>query len=307
MISEKQASRSVNVLRGLERVLLAELPIWQLLVLAALVGVIWAASLFDWSFVTGRNAFWQFPEGTIPGSANDMAQPLVGYYYYVQSPWRLPLFYVAALGAPDGINVIYMAVVPIVAAAGKLVHSLTGATVNLYGGYLFLCFVLPGVMMTPLLQAAGIRYALAAIIAAIFVNAMPALLWRWGHINYQAHFLLIGALALYLFSLKRRVWHGLMTAWIGWLILAYLVDDYIFVMVGVVWLCVLMQRPLNGLATGRQSLGSGALTVALVTSVVALSGLTGAGTGPPFSTGYGLFSMNLLSPIVPQESGLLPE
>ena len=49
------------------------------------------------------------------------------------------------------------------------------------------------------------------------------------------------------------------------------------------------------------------LTVALVTSVVALSGLTGAGTGPPFSTGYGLFSMNLLSPIVPQESGLLPE
>jgi hypothetical protein len=34
MISEKQASRSV-VLRGLERVLLAELPIWQLLVLAA--------------------------------------------------------------------------------------------------------------------------------------------------------------------------------------------------------------------------------------------------------------------------------
>jgi hypothetical protein len=306
MISDKQAARAMeSSAQRLRRVVLMELPAGQLLVLAAGVGAIWAASLFDSSFITGRHAFWEFPQGTIGASQNDMATGLVGYLYYVQSPWHLPLFYVSALGAPVGTNVTFTASVPIVALVGKLVHSLTGATVNLYGGYLFLCFVLPGMMMTLLLTAAKIRYALAAVIAAIFANTMPALLWRWGHINLEAHFLLIGALALYLFSLNKRSWSGFAAAWIAYLILTYLTDNYLFAMVGIVWLCAVIQRYLNGLATTREALGTGGLTVALVTTVMILSGQFGA--GPPFSTGYGLFSMNLLSPIVPQNSGLFPQ
>jgi Family of unknown function (DUF6311) len=201
---DRQAPRPVDDLaQRLGRVVLMELPVWQLLVLAGGVGVIWSASLFDSSFVTGQHAFWQFPQGTIGGSQNDMASLLAAYLYYVQSPWHLPLFQVSALGTPVGTNVIFTDAVPIVALVGKLVHSLTGATVNLYGGYLFLCFALPGVMTTLVLSAARIRYSLAVVIGAIFANAMPALLWRWGHIPLEGHFLLIGALALYLFSLKK--------------------------------------------------------------------------------------------------------
>ena len=82
------------------------------------------------------SAFWQFPEGTISGSQDDMAQVLVGYLYYVQSPWHLPLFQVSALSTPAGTNVVFLDVVPIVALVGKVVRSLTGTTINLYGGYL---------------------------------------------------------------------------------------------------------------------------------------------------------------------------
>jgi hypothetical protein len=307
VIRENQAARPVESLaQRLGRVALIELPIWQLLILAAAVGAIWAASLFDWSFVVGRNAFWQFPEGTISGSQNDMAQVLVGYLYYVQSPWHLPLFYVSALGTPSGTNVIFLDVVPIVALIGKVVYSLTGAIINLYGIYLFLCFVLPGLMMTLVLIAAGIRYALAAVIAAIFANATPALLWQWGHIALDAQFLLIGALALYLFFLKKPAWHSVATIWIGYLSLAYLTNIYLFVMVGIVWLCAVIQRRLNGLVTTREALGTGTLTVALVTTIIVLSGQFGGGTGLPFARGYGYYSMNLLSPVVPQDSGLLP-
>ena len=283
-----------------------ELPAWRLLLVAAVVGAIWATSLFDWSFVTGRHAFWRFPTGTIGGGGGDMAQVLVGYLYYVQGPWNLPLFYVSALGTPAGMNVIFMDVVPIVALIGKLIHSLTGATVNLYGGYLFLCFALPGVMMTLVLIAARIRYGLAAVIAAIFANAMPASLWRWGHIGSGSHYLLIGALALYLFSLKKPACRSAAILWIPYLILTYLTNIYLFAMVGVVWLCSVMQRRLNGLATTREALGAGSLTIALVMSVIAISGQFGGGTGLPFSGGYGAFSMNLLSPFVPQDSGLFP-
>lgn len=308
MKSGKQAviltQRPAKLLR---RVMLVELPNWQLLALVCSGGVIWAASLFDWSFITGEHPFWQFPEGTIGGGGgqNDMVQVLVGYLYYVQSPWHLPLFYVSALGAPAGTNVILTDFVPIVGLIGKVVHSLTGATVNLYGGYLFLCFALPGVMMTLLLIAARIHYGIAAVIAAIFANAMPTLLWRWGHIALEAHFLLIGALALYLFSLRRHAWGGLLVAWIAYLILAYLTNIYLFMMVGIVWLCAVIQRRLNRVATTREALASGVLTVALVTTVIALGGQFSS-SELPFAPGYGDYSMNVLSPIAPQGSGLFP-
>jgi hypothetical protein len=306
MINERQTIRNPQRLaQRFGRVMLVKLPAWQLLIIATTVGTIWAASLFDWSFVTGRSAFWQFPHGTIGYGGNDMAQVLAGYLYYVQSPWHLPLFYVSALGTPAGMNVIFTDLVPIVGLLGKLVHSLTGAIVNPYGAYLLLCFIFPGVLMTLVLIAAKIQYALAAILAAIFANAAPALLWRWGHIALEAQFLLIGALALYLFSLQKHVWGGVAAAWIGYLTLAYLMDIYLFAMVAPVWLCTIIQRRLTGLSTTRQALGIGALTVTLVSTVIALGGQFGAGGGLPFST-YGYASMNLLSPVMPQESGLLP-
>jgi hypothetical protein len=305
MIREKlTGSPPVSLTERLRRVVLVELPAWQLLVLAAIVGSLWAASLFDWSFIAGRHAFWRFPQGTITGSQYDMAQVLVAYFYYVQSPWHLPLFYISALGAPVGTNIIFMDVVPVVALAGKLIHSFSGTTINPYGAYLFLCSSLPGVIMTLVLISARTRYALAAIVGAIFANTMPALLWGWGHIALEAHFLLIGALALYLFSLRERPWRGLTAVWIAWLALAYLTNIYLFAMVGIIWLCTTIQRRLDRLTTTRQALGIGVLTVAAVTAVIAIGGQFGAGSDLPFAE-YGYYSMNLLAPFMPQQSGLL--
>src|SRR5215469_10438505 len=164
---QKTVIRRASLTQRITRTVLVELPSGQLLVIAAIIGALSAASLLDWSFLTGRHAFWQFPKGSIGDADYDMAQVLAGYLYYVQSLWDLPLFNVSALGTGTGTNVILMDVVPIVALSGKLIHSFTGATVNLYGAYLFLCFALPGVMMTLVLIEAKIRYALAAIIAAI--------------------------------------------------------------------------------------------------------------------------------------------
>src|SRR5215831_1063990 len=114
--SEKQAGKPIESLaQRLRRILLVKFPNWQLLVLAVVAGAIWAASLFDWSFVTGRHEFWEFPSGTIARSRLDSATGLVGYFYYVQSSWRLPLFYVTALNTPTGANVIFTDLVPIVA------------------------------------------------------------------------------------------------------------------------------------------------------------------------------------------------
>jgi hypothetical protein len=230
---------------------------------------------------------------------------LTGYFYYLQSPWQLPLFYVSGLGAPAGTNVVFTDVVPVVAFAGKLVRSLGGGAVNPYGFFLFLCFALPGVAMTLVLLAARTRCALAAIIGAIFADTLPALLWRWGDIALEAQFLLIGALALYLVSLRAAGWRCCAAAWTGGLALAYLTNIYLFAMAGCVWLCALAQRRLDGRATARQALASVIAAVMPVTLVILIGGQFGAGGGLPFAE-FGRFSMNLISPFVPQMSGLFP-
>jgi len=77
-------------------------------------------------------------------------------------------------------------------------------------------------------------------------------------------------------------------------------------MVGTVWLCAIIQRRLNRLAATQEALGTGVLTLALVMGVVALSGQFGLGGGLPLFDFSGSAAMNLLSPFVPQKSGLLP-
>src|SRR5215472_16065740 len=81
-----------------QHIVLAELPAWQLIALAALVGVIWALSIFNWSFITGRNIWWQSPH-VVGGALNpDIAQVLVGYFYYVQILLRAePIAYATVL------------------------------------------------------------------------------------------------------------------------------------------------------------------------------------------------------------------
>jgi hypothetical protein len=218
---------------------------------------------------------------------------------------QLPLFYVPALGVPSGTNIIFTDPVPVAALAGKLIHSFTGTIVNPYGVFLFLCFVLPGVMMTLVLIAAKTRCALAAVPGAIFADTMPALLWRWGDIALEAQFLLVGALALYLFSSRKSRRRGFAACWTGYLALSYLTNIYLFAMVSVVWVCTIIQRRLDRLATTREVLATGAVTVAVLTALIALSGQFGAGGGLPFAE-YGYYSMNVVSPFVPQTSGIYP-
>jgi hypothetical protein len=163
-------------------------------------------------------------------------------------------------------------------------------------------------MMALVLIAARVYYGLAAVLGAIFASSTPAMLWRGGlgHVPLQAHYLLIGALALYLFSLKKPAGRALAATWVGYLILAYLTNIYLFAMVGTVGLCVLIQRRLNGLSTTSSAVLTGALTVVAVSIVIALGGQFGARTSLPFGLGYGYYSMNLASPFVPQSSGLFP-
>jgi hypothetical protein len=184
------------------------------------------------------------------------------------------------------------------------VASARGATANWFGVWLWFCiaaqpvaavFALRGLRAPTAPSAADL---VAVLAAAILSLSMPAWLYRVGHINLFAHFLLLTAL-------------GLAARWcrdakvadapksIALLTVAVLVHPYLFM-----FCAICLAAPLLNPGIDPKRRRAGLITWSVSAEIAAgifllLSGTSG-GNGP----GYGLYSLNLLGPFWPQRSGL---
>jgi len=256
--------------------------------------------------IIGNASFWNFPSGTVPGGMIDMAQTLVGDRYCAQAPWTVPILNIPNIVPPTGTNLLWFDAVPLLCLFGKSIVLIGGTPVNLIGVFLFFCFTLPGVAMTAVFRAAGQQGLICAIAAVGIGDSMPFLLFEWGHIALCAQFLIIAALLLYLLSQQHPNDARVRAGWIALLLVTLLISNYIFVMVGGIWLAALLQLGLDRRVTPARFVFEALAAVGVVALVAAAMGLLTrdlrfAGTGS-----FGVFSMNLGSPFVPQLSGVLP-
>lgn len=277
-----------------------------LLAVGFAVGAAHALAMLPLPLILGTSGFWDFPRGTVPGGANDMAQVLVGYTYVVRSPWLLPLLQAPNLGAPTGTNVFWLDAVPLAVLAGKAVFAATGVFVNLLGIFLFLCFALPGVAMTLLLWVAGQRSLPAVLAGAILADATPYLLFEWGHIPLNSQYVLILALALYLAAQRFPADRRVAACWLGLLAVTLLTNTYLFVMVGGCWTAAVVQRAIDHRLKMARLAIEAVTVIALIIGLMLVAGVLNRDLGSAGTTGFGVFSMNLGAPLVPQWSGVIP-
>jgi hypothetical protein len=275
---------------------------WPLALAVALaIGVAHTLAMLPPGVILGTAGFWAFPRGIVTGGLVDMGQELMGYRYLAQAPWALPLLHVPAITPPAGMNAFWLDPVPWLGLLARPVSALAGSTVNLLGIFLFLAFALPGVAMAALLRAAGQRGLAAAAAAALLADPMPSLLFEWGHMALCAQVLVVAALALYVAGRhdgRRRPW-----LWLALLALTLLTHLYLFVMVGGIFAAALLQDGLDGRGW---PVAQAALTVAAIVALGLATGILSRDIGAGGTTGFGVFSMNLASPFVPQLSGALP-
>lgn len=276
-----------------------------IIMVSLLIGIAHCLLMLPVGLILGTSDFWTFPVGTVPGGGSDMGQAVVGYRYFVQSPWTWPLLNVAQLVPPKGTNLLWMDAAPIVSVIGKLLVGATGHYVNLLGLYLFLCFALPGALMAMLVWLLGQRSLFAAVASAAVTSAAPFLLAEWGHITLCGQFLLIAAFIAYVQAMRYPRGWPILLAWLALLLTMFLLNIYMFVMIGGIWAASLVQRWRDGACTFRDVCQEACIIVAIVigtgiaTGIVS-SDLRSAGTG-----GFGMFSMNLASPFIPQRSGVI--
>lgn len=281
---------------------------------AVAIALAYVLLTFDTPFLLGTGPFWANPRGPWLMDANDSIDSVdiltnrVAYIAFLHAPWGLPLFFVPDLGAPSGSSVILVDAVPAVALLGKLLFSASGIAVNPYGVWVGACFLLSALFATLLMLELGERSLLAAIAASLLAISMPALLYRFGHLSLMGQFIVIGALWLYTRDLRTGPGWRRLAWWAGWLCLAALLHGYLFAMAAAIYAATLLRR-----LDGERPLLAGtvvepALVAGCIAAVLLLAGHFGPGTGTSASgEGFGYFSMNLLSPVWPQRSGLFPQ
>ncbi|MSP02925.1 MAG: hypothetical protein EXR07_18060 [Acetobacteraceae bacterium] len=277
-----------------------------LLAISILLGASYGLTMLPISLIAGSGPFWEFPRGTLTGSDHDLADVLVGYSYLMRAPWSLPVLRVQNLAPPDGTNIFWLDAVPWLSLVGKAIFSATGIAINLLGIFVLACFVLPGAAMTVVLAAAGQRHFLAALSGTTLTMATPYLLFRWGHPALMAHFLIIVALALYLIALRRPEDRRVATTWIALLAITLLDNLYVFVMVGGIWSAALAQRGLSRTVSRKHLIAEGFAAVGLVIFTALVTGILTPDLRSAGKQVYGVLSMNLVSPFIPQMSGMIP-
>jgi Family of unknown function (DUF6311) len=266
----------------------------MLYLLSGLIGLILAALIFTPSVLLGIGSFWTAP------NYPDMQQHLSAARYFLHDAWQFPIFLTKTIMPPDGVSVVFLDVNPLLALFAKIWFGLTGLSVNYFGPWIAVCYALQGAAFLFLCRSLGLRGWMPAIVCTVIALSVPEFLYRYFHLNLLGQFLITAQLGLYFQFVRQGRARALRWA-MGLALLTILVHFYLFAMVAGIYAAMLAhaaERSREGLKAavlqlGLFIVGTGALLVA-----------TGYLHGAGGSSGFGFFSMNVLSPFVPQHSGL---
>jgi len=279
-------------------------PGWLIYALSFGIGLGTAVDIFGLQVLLGTAEYWDSPHGIVGGSANDMLTSLSGYDTFVRDSWRWPLLRVEGMGGPGGTNIAFVDGAPGLALIGRAIFRLTGSTPVLFGVWTAGCFVLMATASTGLVRRLGGRSVAAGVAAAAIGVSMPALLARWGHNTLMAQGLIPLVLVAYLNVVAGMKPLRAFALMLALCLLSILTIPYLFFMTIAVALAGLGQAGLRKVVPLPQTvLACSGLIGSCLLALFALGHLTG---GLFADRGFGVFSMNLLSPFVPQVSGLFP-
>lgn len=197
------------------------------IVIPIFIGTISFFTILNTEILNPLNVNWLF--------RGDMLQSYLGWIFYKNSPWMLPLGANPAYGIDLNNSIVMSSSLPIMAIFFKLFAPLLPTHFQYYGIWLLACMILQSIAAWKItdLISHNILFKSFAILLFIFC---PPLLFRAGlHIDLCAHFLIL--FALYLILQDNRLTNkSLFIYWILLLCISLLVHFYLYFIVFCLWL-----------------------------------------------------------------------
>jgi hypothetical protein len=279
---------------SLPAILRRMLPVVLLAVLSVGIGVEDTVGLLDWRALDPTNIDW---------FRGDPDTYYIGWSFLRSDPdWHFPLGWTYRLGYPLGVSIAHLDANPLVAVLLRPFDATLPQPFQFFGLYLAFSIALLyyfGYRLTTNL-CKGDR--LIGLIGGVLIARAPAVTWRFfGHYALASHWLVVAGLYFFLrpadkLEARRYLWPQAAVVTIAAAINPYLTMMCLLIAAAAAFRLLLERR--IGILTAI-GFGTSLAVLTMVPMVVLGFVILGYDGDAYRAGGYGLFSMNLLSPIDP--------
>lgn len=227
---------------------------------------------------------------------NDPAVHFIGWHFFRNEPWHLPLGLSWAYGMEMGSSIVFTDSIPLLAFILKPFSDYLSMPFQYTGIWILVCFALQGMFGWLLLQKLTKNKILSAIGSLFFIFS-PIVLARTSHYSLIGHWVILASLYLYFtHSASQEI------KWASLLVVVSLINAYLLVMTAAIWLASIFKTILRNEKAISVMIGKNILVLALVTFAMWISGYFVLQQGHADFGGFGFYRMNLLSLIDPGKS-----
>lgn len=172
-------------------------------------------------------------------TGRDLQQHYVGWKYYRNSAWTFPIGLHDGLTHPYYVSVLYTDSIPLFAIFFKMLSPILPETFQYFGLFGLMCFMLNGGFASLLIAKFNKSKIFCAMGSVFFILSTPVLQRLFGlltensrHTSLAAHFLILGALAIWVYKDKfDKYWRAALGfSILG--VLCVLIQMYIIFIVG---------------------------------------------------------------------------
>lgn len=271
--------------------------LWTYFGIGALLGAIFFVGIYGFGVLNVTNDTWLL-------TGRDLQQHYIGWKYFRAADWSFPLGMHDGVTYPYKVSVLYTDSIPLFAIFFKIFSPILPDTFQYFGLFGLMCFVLNGGLASVLIAKINKNKLICALGSVFFILSTPVLQRLFGllsensrHTSLAAHFLILGALGIWMYKEKFKSYWKAAIAFSVLGVLCVLIQIYIEFIVGGIMCGYLLHCILKDKDWKRCFIVFGSFILSSLLVFFAVGGLTDVLTAT--GGGFGFYSANLNALINP--------
>ena len=231
-------------------------------------------------------------------TGKDLQQHYLGWKFFREAPWSFPLGMHDSFTTPDLISVLYTDSIPLFAIFFKLFSPILPETFQYFGLFGLVCYAFNGGMASLIVSRFNKSKVFCGVSSVFFILSTPVLQRLFGvlsensrHTSLAAHFLILGALAVWLFKDVFIDYKKDAFIWALLAALCVLIQMYIIFMVGGIMCGYLLEQLISNKDWKRLLYDFSSFVLSFLFFFFIIGGFTSLLESG--GSGYGFFSANL--------------